>query len=124
MKLYRVIIPVGDIEQAANGYGAVLATAGKRVSPGRHYFDCEGTILACYDAHADGDQGVTFRPNPDHIYLACNDLQGAMRRVEQAAGFMATDPIAKQPWGELSFYARDPWGNPICFVDENTIFTG
>jgi hypothetical protein len=21
-------------------------------------------------------------------------------------------------------YARDPFGNPICFVDERTVFTG
>ena len=28
---------------------------GSRVSSGRHYFDCGGTILACYDALADGD---------------------------------------------------------------------
>jgi hypothetical protein len=27
----------------------------RRVSGGRHYFDCGGAILACYDALADGD---------------------------------------------------------------------
>ncbi len=25
---------------------------------------------------------------------------------------------------ERSFYARDPFGNPICIVDEKTVFTG
>jgi hypothetical protein len=34
------------------------------------------------------------------------------------------DRIRKRPWGEKSFYARDPFGNPICFVDEKTVFTG
>jgi hypothetical protein len=28
------------------------------------------------------------------------------------------------PWGERLFYAKDPSGNPICFVDEGTLFTG
>src|SRR5260221_384849 len=32
--------------------------------------------------------------------------------------------IVKRPWGERSFYAEDPWGNGLCFVDEQTLFTG
>jgi hypothetical protein len=32
--------------------------------------------------------------------------------------------IAKRPWGEVSFYMHDPSGNPICFVDEQSIFRG
>ncbi len=124
MKLYRVIIPVGDIEQATSSYRVLLDTPGKRVSPGRHYFDCGGVIFACYDAVADGDHGETFRPNPDHVYLACDDLEIAHQRVTQTDGFSVTDTIAERPWGERSFYVRDPWNNPICFVDEHTIFTG
>jgi extradiol dioxygenase family protein len=44
-RLFRVIVPVSDIERAAHFYGALLGDVGQRVSPGRHYFDCEGTIL-------------------------------------------------------------------------------
>ena len=29
-----------------------------------------------------------------------------------------------RPWGERSFYAFDPFGNGLCFVDETTVFTG
>ena len=32
--------------------------------------------------------------------------------------------IVTRPWGERSFYADDPWGNGLCFVDEKTLFTG
>lgn len=32
--------------------------------------------------------------------------------------------IAKRPWGERSFYAIDPFGNELCFVEAGTIFTG
>jgi len=124
MKLFRVIIPVGDIEQAARGYGEILNTSGNRVPPGRHYFDCGGTILTCYDAERDGDDASEFRCNPDHVYLACSDLTATLARVEATTGFVVTDPIAVRPWGERSFYARDPWKNPICFVDERTVFTG
>jgi catechol 2,3-dioxygenase-like lactoylglutathione lyase family enzyme len=54
-RLYRVILPVADLERAAAFYATVFGTPGVRVSPGRHYFDCGGTILACYDQVADGD---------------------------------------------------------------------
>jgi len=30
----------------------------------------------------------------------------------------------ERPWGERSFYAVDPFGNPLCFVDQKTLFTG
>ena len=125
MKLYRVIQPVTDIEQAARFYSAVLATVGERVSPGRHYFDCGGTILACYDPVADGDepgQGWQHHQN-QYLYLACNDLPGAMERVEQAGG-QITAGIEEMPWGERLFYARDPFGNPLSLVDDRTLFTG
>ena len=65
LRLYRVILPVRDIERAVQFYGKLLGLAGQRVSPGRHYFDCGGTILACYDPVADGDaidRGLAFPP--------------------------------------------------------------
>jgi hypothetical protein len=32
--------------------------------------------------------------------------------------------IVVRPWGERSFYAEDPWKNPLCFVEEGTVYTG
>lgn len=32
--------------------------------------------------------------------------------------------IASRPWGETFFSVVDPFGNEICFVDEDTVFTG
>jgi len=32
--------------------------------------------------------------------------------------------LVTRPWGELSFYANDPFGNGLCFVDASTVFTG
>jgi hypothetical protein len=32
--------------------------------------------------------------------------------------------IARRPWGEESFYASDPFGNPLCFVSSASVFTG
>jgi hypothetical protein len=32
--------------------------------------------------------------------------------------------ISVRPWGERSFYAQDPWSNPLCFVEAGTIYPG
>ena len=121
--LYRVLLPVSDIEAAQAFYAAVLEIPGERVSPGRHYFDCGGTILACFDPRADGD-GYDARPNPENFYIAVDDLEAVLARVKDAGGATIDDPIATRPWGERCFYIKDPFGNPICFVDEKTLFTG
>jgi catechol 2,3-dioxygenase-like lactoylglutathione lyase family enzyme len=123
VKLFRVILPVSDIDRAARFYAALLAMPGKRVSPGRHYFNCGGTILACFDPHADGN---TFdaRPNPDHVYFAVPDLEAVFDRAKKLDCLELEAAIRSRPWGERSFYAKDPFGNPICFVDDRTLFTG
>jgi catechol 2,3-dioxygenase-like lactoylglutathione lyase family enzyme len=131
-QLFRVILPVGDIERAQQFYAALLGQPGQRVSPGRHYFDCEGTILACYDPKADGD-GKEAVPLPEPVYLAVDDLEETFKRAAEAgAGFSPEDvpdvgplgQIARRPWGEISFYASDPFGNPLCFVSRESVFTG
>ena len=121
-RLFRVILPVFDIEAAAAFYARLLEMPGTRVSGGRHYFDCGGTILACFDALADGDPEQVV-PNPQHVYFSVDDLDAAHSRADQA-GCRELTAIEVQPWGERSFYARDPFGNPICFVDSRTLFTG
>ena len=120
-RLFRVILPVSDIEVAASFYAHLLENEGTRVSTGRHYFDCAGTILACYDALTDGDP-ERVAPNPQHVYFSVDDLDAAHARAEHAECRELT-PIEIRPWGERSFYARDPFDNPICFVDSQTLFT-
>jgi uncharacterized glyoxalase superfamily protein PhnB len=120
-RLFRVILPVSDIEVAASFYAHLLETEGTRVSTGRHYFDCAGTILVCYDAVTDGDP-ERVGPNPQHVYFSVDDLDAAHARAEHAECRELTS-IEIRPWGERSFYARDPFDNPICFVDSQTLFT-
>lgn len=122
-KLFRVILPVSNIDEAARFYEHVLAIPGARVSPGRYYFDCGGTILACFDPRADGD-AWDATPNPDHVYFAVDDLAAVLARCREEGCKRLDEEIKTRPWGERSFYADDPFGNKICFVDRNTIFTG
>ena len=124
-RLYRIILPVDNIDIAENFYSQILNQKGMRVSPGRHYFNLEGTILACYDPKADGDEygdGWRFHKN-QYIYIAVADIQNVFDKIKNS-DCKYVGEISEMPWGETLFYSNDPFGNPICFVDEKTIFTG
>ena len=131
VRLYRVIVPVDDIDNAARFYRTLLQQDGMRVSSGRHYFDCGGVVLALYSPGADGDREQP-RPNFEHVYFAVDDLDAVYGCAETVGGLstqtgdgnLPMGRIARRPWGERSFYMHDPFGNPLCFVDAKTIFTG
>jgi catechol 2,3-dioxygenase-like lactoylglutathione lyase family enzyme len=131
VRLYRVIVPVDDVEAAAHFYGTLFGQPGARVSPGRHYFECGGVTLAVFSPKADGDDRHP-RPNGDHLYFAVDDLEEFHRRAKRLGalstevgdGQLPMGEIATRPWGERSFYLADPFGNPLCFVDSLTLFTG
>ena len=123
VKLFRVILPVTSIEAAARFYAAALGFEGKRVSEGRHYFHCGQTILACFSPREDGDD-FDLPSNPDHVYFSADDLEAAHARCRAAGCSSLDERLETRPWGERSFYAADPFGNKLCFVDETTTFTG
>ena len=65
-------------------------------------------------------------------YFAVDDLEDVYRRAERLGGLspaigdgrLPMGQIAVRPWGERSFYLHDPFGNPLCFVDSRSLFTG
>lgn len=122
-RLYRVILPVKGIDANIKWYEELLGLQGERVAPNRFYLACGPVILALVDPT--DEEGTDPRPNQDHVYFAVRDLKPFH---ERATKLSALDPkmgaIEKRPWGETSFYVRDPLGNPLCFVDETTLFTG
>jgi len=130
VRIFRVIMPVGDLDVAVPFYQTLLGDSGMQVSGGRHYFGCGGVTLAVYSPKGDGDS-TEPRPNFEHIYFAVADLDEAFRRAQTTGGLstevgdgrLPMGEIAERPWGERSFYMHDPFGNPLCFVDERTIFT-
>ena len=119
--LFRVILPVTDVDAAARFYSSVFGLEGERVSNGRHYFDCSGTIPAVVDPRA---ENLEFRPNVDHLYFSVDDVEATYEQAKAAGCEWLGDEISVRPWGERSFYARDPFGNPICFVQAGTEFIG
>lgn len=129
-RIFRVIMPALELDRSVSFYQQVLGEEGMRISPGRHYFMCGGVILAVYNPKADGDS-TEPRPNFEHVYFAVADLEAFHERAERAGGLSSAigdgnlpmGKVARRPWGERSFYASDPSGNPICFVDEATLFS-
>ena len=129
-RMFRIALQVGDLAAAADFYSKLLDDPGIPIPRGsRHYFNCGSVILALVDV-AKG-AGEKPQPTPDYIYFAVDNLEEVFERAE-ALDCLANDryhdqnagEILKRPWGELSFYCEDPWGNGLCFVDEKTLYTG
>ena len=117
-RLVRVTLPVGDIERATTFYGRVLHSPGRRVSAGVHQFQCGAAALVCRDPRAEGE-GRDAAPNTEPVWLAVPDLENHFART-RTAGCREIGVIETAPSGERWFRARDPFGNPVCFVEEKT----
>jgi len=130
--LYRIILQVDNLDKAEEFYGKLLGDHGRRIPRGsRHYIDCGPVILALVDVNGEGISGLEPKPLPDYIYFAVSDAEAVHQRARELQCLSTDDvhgasagDLVKRPWGERSFYVHDPWGNGLCFVDENTLFTG
>jgi catechol 2,3-dioxygenase-like lactoylglutathione lyase family enzyme len=125
MRIFRLTLHVGDAEEATTFYARLLGVPGRAVGGGRVYFDCGGLILALLTP----DEPPL--PLAEYVYFAVDDLEAAHARAAELQALAAGEvhgasagAIAVRPWGERSFYASDPWGNGLCFVDDKTLFTG
>ena len=121
--LFRAVVPVADIEPAVAFYERVLGLTGEWVGAGRAYLRGDGAILVCWDAAREGD-GAHPGPNRGHLYFAVADLDACFAQARDAGAAWLEDAPARRAWGERSFYARDPSGNPICFVEASSVYLG
>jgi catechol 2,3-dioxygenase-like lactoylglutathione lyase family enzyme len=130
--IFRILVGARDLEVSARFYERLLATRGRTVAAGRVYFDCGPVILGVLDRSSDSD--ARRARVTESIYFATGDL-GAIHRRARTMGCLAKGllhgdaasplgEVVQRPWGERSFYAEDPAGNSLCFVDERTLFTG
>ena len=117
--LYRVMLPVDDMDTADTFWSELLGLAVDVVVPTRHYLPTAGAILAIVDPREHGKRPT---PNPDCIYIRMPALDAAYERALALGAPMLKDyqdpGIAERPWGDRSFYTADPFGNPVCLIDD------
>jgi catechol 2,3-dioxygenase-like lactoylglutathione lyase family enzyme len=129
-RIFRVLLPVRQLDGSRRFYQALLGARGRPVGGGRVYFDCGGTILALVDASTES----AISPLPEPLYFATAEIDAVFARASRlgclSSELIHNDPanpagrVIVRPWGERSFYAVDPSGHPLCFVDDATLFTG
>ena len=125
-------MPANGLEKSRRFYETLLGIRGRRVAKGRVYFECGPVILGLLDYSGRGRKKPPA--TTEAIYFATTDLRGVFRRAVRLecleTGLLHGDPesplgeVVRRPWGERSFYAVDPSGNSLCFVDSRTLFTG
>ena len=126
-QFFRLNLEVADLEAAAAFYSKLLGVPGRLQAGRRCYFECGPVTLQVLDVSSRG------RPHPaaKALYFTVKELEAAFGRA-QALGCLSREEvhdapgggIVVRPWGERSFYAEDPWGNPLCFVEAGTVYTG
>ena len=125
--LFRLNIEVGDLKSAISFYTKLLGVEGRKQAGSRCYFDCGPVTLQVLD--------VSSVSHPHHaakaLYFTVNDLEAVYERAKAlrclSSGQVHDAPgggIVVRPWGERSFYVEDPWKNPLCFVEEGTVYRG
>ena len=127
-KVFRVVLEVSDLEKAVAFYSKLLGLEGRRQRGSRVYFYCGPVIVAVLDPSAGG---LEPQPNSGDLYFAVGNIEEIHARASEL-NCLSLDgvhgasggEIIVRPWGERSFYVKDPWGNGLCFVDETTLFTG
>lgn len=125
--LFRLNIEVGDLERAAAFYGTLFGGAGRRQAGSRVYLACGPVTLQVVDVSASGPP----HPAAKALYFTVRDLDAIFARAKKLKCLSTEDVhgasggvITVRPWGERSFYAEDPWKNPLCFVEAGTVYAG
>jgi len=125
--LFRINVEVGNLDKAAEFYGTLFGLDGRKQAGSRVYFTCGAVTLQVVDVSSVG------KPHPaaKALYFTVADLDAVFERAK-ALGSLSTEAVHGQagggivvrPWGERSFYAEDPWHNPLCFVEAGTVYPG
>jgi predicted enzyme related to lactoylglutathione lyase len=126
-QLFRINVEVADLAAAVSFYTRLLGVQGRPQRGARCYFDCGPVNLSVLDVSSVRPPHTAAKA----LYFTVHDLEAAFERAK-ALGCLASEEvhdapgggIVVRPWGERSFYATDPWGNPLCFVEEGTVYTG
>ena len=126
-QFFRLNVEVGNLDEAINFYSKLLGVQGRKQMGARCYFECGAVTLSVLDVSSVGSLHTAAKA----LYFTVKDLEAAFERAKEL-GCLSQESvhdapgggIVVRPWGERSFYALDPWGNPLCFVEEGTVYPG
>jgi predicted enzyme related to lactoylglutathione lyase len=124
-QFFRLNIEVGDLEAAISFYAQLLGIEGRKRPGSRCYFDCGAVTLQVVEVSSVGIP----HPSAKALYFTVGDLEAVFARA-LALGCLSQESvhdapgggIVVRPWGERSFYVEDPWKNPLCFVEQATVY--
>jgi catechol 2,3-dioxygenase-like lactoylglutathione lyase family enzyme len=126
-QLFRLNVEVADLDAAISFYTDLFRVQGRKQPGNRCYFDCGPVTLQVLDVSSNGQP----HPAAKALYFTVENLEAAFDRAKALSCLSREDVhdapaggIVVRPWGERSFYAEDPWGNPLCFVEEGTVYKG
>ena len=126
-QFFRLNIEVSGLTSAIEFYTKLLGIEGRKQAGQRCYFECGAVTLQVVDVSSH------HQPHPaaKALYFTVKNLEEAFERAKDLDCLSVEDVhdaagggIVVRPWGERSFYAEDPWNNPLCFVEEGTVYTG
>lgn len=127
-QFFRLNVEVADLEAAISFYSKLLGVQGRKQAGARCYFECGPVTLSVIDVSSGGRSP---HPAAKALYMTVENLEAAFERARELHCLSAQEVhdapgggIVVRPWGERSFYAEDPWHNPLCFVEVGTVYTG
>jgi predicted enzyme related to lactoylglutathione lyase len=126
-KFFRMNIEVDDLNAAKAFYEVLFDMPGRLQAGARLYFTTGAVTLQVVDVSSVGAPHAAAKA----LYFTVKDLDAAHARAASLGALshdkvhgLAGGDINVRPWGERSFYAQDPWANPLCFVEEGTTYAG
>ena len=123
-QFFRLNVEAGNLDQAINFYTTLLGVDGRKQPGSRVYFECGAVTLQVVQVEKPHTAAKA-------LYFTVKDLESIFERAKSLGALSRESVhdapgggIVVRPWGERSFYVEDPWKNPLCFVEEGTVYTG
>ena len=126
-QFFRLNVEVGNLDKAIHFYSTLLGVEGRKQPGSRVYYECGPVTLQVVDVSSVGTPHVAAKS----LYFTVKDLDSIFERAKSLGSLSHESVhdapgggIVVRPWGERSFYVEDPWKNPLCFVEEGTVYAG
>src|SRR6516162_10256725 len=126
-QFFRLNIEVGDLKAAISFYTRLLGIEGRKQAGSRCYFECGPVTLQVLDVSSERQPHTAAKA----LYFTVDNLESVYERAKALQCLSSEEVhdapgggIVVRPWGERSFYAEVPWKNPLCFIEEGTVYTG